>query len=588
MPIFTNASALWGTLIFLGLVAIYIYRRRSRNIVVSSLMFFSKSKSTAEGGQKLHKLQTPFIFFLEILIFLLLILAIADPMSLQKGQVIPISIVLDDSLSMTAGGENSAQKLALKYLEKNILSRSLYRFTIILAGERPKIIGRRDMPAIEAESVLRGWKCESVSSNLMVAVSQAIEMNSEDSIVIVLTDHLNNKATSESIKWIALGKSRDNLAITSANRSANGRVDRCFFEFTNFSDKSQEIDAEIIDSTNNKVLEKVNGKIAPRASRRVVLKIFEQKSTIKAIIKNDEISYDNEIVLLPIKRDKLKVALNLQDHNLSEAIKKAVLSTDMAVISNKSPNLIISNNKTNGDDSLLTELVIYNATQSLFVARNLASDKEFPLTSDLPLEEGFWVADTTFKKSGKVLLISGKTPLICLDDEFDVFNTVYLNYSFNNSNMNMTNFWPVFFYNLLDWTMLSSHGPSTFNYKSGSKIDFITEKDSSKIIVRKTSGNKTDVIESYANSGKVVLTAGVPGLYELEDGDKKYTISVNLCSFEESDLSKSDNCKMLPTIISDDNLSHFVSVKWWFIITAFILLLVHQWLISKRRAGYAF
>ena len=75
------------------------------------------------------------------MIFLLLILAIADPMSLQKGQVIPISIVLDDSLSMTAGGENSAQKHALKYLEKNILSSSLYRFTIILAGERPKIIG---------------------------------------------------------------------------------------------------------------------------------------------------------------------------------------------------------------------------------------------------------------------------------------------------------------------------------------------------------------------------------------------------------------------------------------------------------------
>ncbi len=588
MPIFTNSSALWGTLIFLGLIAIYIYRRRSRNIVVSSLMFFSKSKSTAEGGQKLHKLQTPLIFFLEILIFLMLILAIADPMHLQSGQLIPISIVLDDSLSMTAGGEKSAQKLALKYLEKNIFTKSFYRFTIILAGERPRIIGRRDMPLIEAESALRSWKCESVSSNLMVAVSQAIEMNSEETTILVLTDHLNDKATSESIKWIALGKARDNIAITSANRSANGRVDRCFFEFTNFSDNPQEIDAEIIDSTNDKVLESVNGKIAPKASRRVVLKTYEQNSIIKANIKNDDVNYDNEIILLPIKRDKLRVALNLKDNNLSEAVKKAILSTDMAIISNKSPNVIISDNKIKGDDSLFTELVIINASQSLFLAKNLASDKEYPLTSDLPLDEGLWVADSNFKRAGKVLLISGHTPLICLDDESENYNTIYLNYCFNKSNMNKTNFWPVFFYNLIEWSMLSSLGPSTFNYKSGSKIDFNTEKDSTKITIRKKTGNKVDVIENFANNGKVILTAGVPGLYEIEDGEKKYTISVNLCSHEESDLSKAASNKMLPEIISDENMSHFESVKWWFILLAFILLLLHQWLISRRRAGYAF
>ena len=120
MPFFTNLSAIWGALIFLGLVAVYMYKRRSRNIVVSSLMFFPKSKSTAEGGQKLHKLQTPLIFFLEILIFLLFIFAIVDPMSIHKGQLVPLSIVLDDSLSMTAGDDNSAKTKCLRYLRDYI------------------------------------------------------------------------------------------------------------------------------------------------------------------------------------------------------------------------------------------------------------------------------------------------------------------------------------------------------------------------------------------------------------------------------------------------------------------------------------
>ncbi len=589
MPIFTNPAALWGTIVFLGLIAVYIYRRRSRNIVLSTIMFFSKSKSTAEGGQKLHKLQTPLIFYLEVLIFLLLIMAIANPVSLHRGQLIPISIVLDDSLSMTAGGKNSAYNLCLSYLKGNIFSKSYYSITLIKASDKPVIIGRRDMGVVEAENTLKAWKCESVNSNLMVAVAHAIEMGTDETIILVLTDHLNKKTNSESIKWLSFGMPRENIAITSANRSANGRVDRCFFEFTNFSKKQKVLEAEILDSTNDKVLNNISTTLEPKSSRRVVLKIHEQSSTIKAKIKNDDITYDNEVILLPIKREKMKVALDFNNLALANAVNKAVLSTDMAVIDSKLPQIQITDKIIKAKDSVITQVVFPQASHTLSLVKNFAADKNDSITSDLPLENGIWVADSSFYRMGKTLLVSGNIPLICVDEDSNNWNTVYLNYVYNNSNMDKTTFWPVFFFNVLEWTSHFVPGPNSFNFRSGSQIIVSAEKESTKVLLKRTlENNKEEVKEGMVNNGKVYFQANLPGIYEIEDGNKKYKIAVNLCSYDESDLTKSERTKTYPEIVSDENLNYFESVKWWFILLAFLLMALHQWLISKRRVGYAF
>ncbi len=587
MPIFTNTAALWGTLIFLGLFAIYIYRRRSRKIVVSSIMFFAKSKSTAEGGQKLYKLQTPLIFFIEFLIFIFFILALANPMALHKGNLIPLTIVLDDSLSMTAGDNFSARNLGLDYLKNNIFNKSYYRITLVVAGVRPKLIGRRDLTVNEAEMLLRNWTCESASSNIMAAVSQGIEMVSDDGLIMVITDHLNEKSISENIKWISFGKARDNISITAANRSANDRTDRCFFEITNFSSKAKVVNAEIVDITKGNILEKINDKIDAKASRRFVIKTKEQSDTIKVSIKNDEISYDNEVVLLPIKYNKLKVDIDVSDKDLYNAIKKAILSSDLAILSQDSPQLFITDKKNTFVESATTQLVITNATQSLVIAKHFASDKEHFLTSDLPFDNAIWVADSNFKQIGKSILMAGKLPLICIDEESSYKNTIYLNYSFNFSTFHQSNFWPVFFYNVQDWTLKHLSGPTEFNYRSGSQIEVIAEKNSYNLEMIKQS-KKSEKKDSYVNNGKAVFVAGIPGLYEIKDGEKTYLVSVNLCSYEESDLTEARSNEVIPEIITDNSMSHFDSVKWWFIMIAFVLLALHQWMIYRRRSGYAF
>ena len=132
--IFTNPTAIWGTVIFLGLMAVYLFKRRSRNYRVSTLIFFGKSKSNSEGGQKFHKPKTPFIFFLEMLIFAFLLLAMAEPVYLKEGRLVPVSVILDDSISMQASdGDFSPREQAVAHLEKTLFSENLFRFTLIKA-----------------------------------------------------------------------------------------------------------------------------------------------------------------------------------------------------------------------------------------------------------------------------------------------------------------------------------------------------------------------------------------------------------------------------------------------------------------------
>ncbi len=551
-------------------------------------MFFAKSKSTAEGGQKINKLQLPLIFFIEFLILLFFILAIANPMSLQKGQLIPITVVLDDSISMIAGGQGfSPRSQAARFLEEQLFSEKMYRITMVKAGRVPTIIGKRDMAGIEAVKTLQNWECHSASTDINEAVAHGINVSSEDAVVIVVTDHPKADSGNENIKWLSFGKPLENMAITAAHRSASGRVDRCFFEFSNFSDQPKELDAEIVDMSSGNLIERVSGKIEAGSSRRAILKISDQRAPIKAVIKNDAVDYDNEAVLLPVIKDKVKVAIKLSDSNLANAVKKAVKATELSVITDSEPDLLICDNTYTANlQPQLVKMVIFNASEPAYIRNIAVNGGEHQITADLPEVDAMWAVDTAIKPRGEILVAGGQIPLIWLENDKS-YSTVGMNFSYANSNLHQSNFWPVLFYNVVDWTSQKLAGPSNSNFRSGSRIEIYTDKALDNVSI--TNKVQKDKVEQCSvQNGRAVYVAGESGLYEISAGDKSYNISINLCSYEESDLTKAAYDVKLSDIVSDENMSHFENVKWWFIILAFILMLVHQWLISKGRSGYAF
>src|SRR5262249_35468230 len=123
LPVFVYPLAFFGLLALPALAAIYWLRNRHRRHVVSSLLLWADPREAREGGPRIRPLQTPLVFFLELLLLLLLVLAAAGPYVPSEQGARPIVVVLDDSFSMVAGGADSARNRAVTALREEFRRR---------------------------------------------------------------------------------------------------------------------------------------------------------------------------------------------------------------------------------------------------------------------------------------------------------------------------------------------------------------------------------------------------------------------------------------------------------------------------------
>ena len=117
--VFAFPIAFFALLAVPALVAIYWLRSRHRPQPVSTLILWIDQRETRKGGLLVQRLQTPLLFFLELLTILLLILAAAGPAITSSGSG-SLVVVLDDSFSMLAGNDNSSRIRAIEAVAKEI------------------------------------------------------------------------------------------------------------------------------------------------------------------------------------------------------------------------------------------------------------------------------------------------------------------------------------------------------------------------------------------------------------------------------------------------------------------------------------
>src|ERR1700729_1288665 len=102
IPFLTYPLALIALATVPALAAIYILRNRFRRRQVSSLVLWNFHVQSKAGGAKIHRLQLPLLFFLELLALILLVAAATGPHWKLPQSSRPLIVVLDDSFSMRA------------------------------------------------------------------------------------------------------------------------------------------------------------------------------------------------------------------------------------------------------------------------------------------------------------------------------------------------------------------------------------------------------------------------------------------------------------------------------------------------------
>src|SRR5262245_49841373 len=152
-------------------------------------------KQRWEGGQRIHRLQTPLLFFLELAAILLLVMAAARPLLRTGDAARPLIVVLDDSFSMLAGGGDSARNRAAGAIESGLSANRYEPVRVGLAGDSPQLLGAGNTE--QAIKLLANWRCGAAAAKLEEAVAFAFELGGNHARVLVLTDQAPTQEISD-------------------------------------------------------------------------------------------------------------------------------------------------------------------------------------------------------------------------------------------------------------------------------------------------------------------------------------------------------------------------------------------------------
>jgi hypothetical protein len=321
LPVFTTPLALLGLLALPALAGIYLFHRRSRLHTVSSLLLWSDPRIASDGGRRIERLRLPLLFWLELLVILALVLAAAGPYLPAHTRARPLVVVLDDSFSMQAGGADSPRDRAARALVDEL--RPNERTRLILAGDRPRILGDFADRTAGIEPLLEGWTCRSATARLDAAIALAREIGGPESGIVVLTDRApESPPTDGRLRWWAFGTPRPNWAFESASRAVGPRGDRLLLEVANLADEPRFTTLRLEAMESAKELKRSELHLGPGETHRLVIEVPEV--AVRATVTADDLPFDDQVVLVPSVRKSVRCDVRVGEAKLQAALERAV------------------------------------------------------------------------------------------------------------------------------------------------------------------------------------------------------------------------------------------------------------------------
>lgn len=212
---FLNPAALYAFLLLPLLLLAYLIRGRPRRVTFSSLLFL-RDLSTRSAERRWRVIRLPPIFFLQLLLLALLVLALGEPVfSVRPLQV---AVVLDNSASMqTREGPRSRFELAQEQA-RDLIGGLSARARIDVYQTVPRIerVGERGLGPAQARSLLSSLRPYDLGDSPVDVEAEIPRLRKEMHYeqIYLLTDH-PIQGRSDTVRVITVGRPQDNLAITS-------------------------------------------------------------------------------------------------------------------------------------------------------------------------------------------------------------------------------------------------------------------------------------------------------------------------------------------------------------------------------------
>jgi hypothetical protein len=579
IPFLTYPLALAAMAALPALAAIYILRHKFRRRQVSSLLLWRFRVQSKEGGARVHRLQLPLLFFLELLALLLLVVAATGPHWKLAQSTRPLIVVLDDSFSMRAvSGGASAQARARDALHK------LFRFQpppatrLILAGKEPQLPGGAARNWSDVAKLLDQWTCWSPDSALDAAITRATELGKQQANILVLTDHApaDLKIANNRLEWRSFGAATPNIAIVNASRSANGDSDRCLLEIANLSGTAQT--STLLVRAGSNAPESTELSFAPGERQRLVFNISAATPMLTAELSADALVEDNRAQLLPPIRKRVRVQVALTNSALAELVDRTLAATGMRASISDDPELIIHHTDGSPGSRAWSLHWALPEKASAYTGPFIIDDSH-PLAEGIVLAGVVWAGAPMTNSSADVpIILAGNVPLVSTREDVTGRQFVTLNLDPELSTVTKTPDWPILFWNILQWRAAQLPGLLESNTRLGTEVLLKTTGDP--VTVRAPDGG----VKSFAHTGdQLALEAPLPGVYAVAMGQATNYFAVNPLAGDESDLQQCATGQWGNWDAGIEQRYEQSPMAWIFALGALGLLTAHLWLLGAGK-----
>jgi len=541
--IFTLPWALIGLAALPAAAAIYLFRSRSRPQPVSSLLLWTDVTRPRGGGRILKRPQTPLLLLLELAALALLALGAAGPRVRTAAGGRPVVVVLDDSFSMRAGGEDSSRARAVEAVREVMGGEPDAPVQFIAAGAKPQILGQSVRTLSAAEAVLADWECLGPESALAPAVALAHRLVGGAGRILVLTDHPPPQPPEPRTVWRSLGPSRPNCAIVHAARSDGPDGARCLIEVANFGAGPASVPLVVRAEGEGRVL--ARRVLAMEAGERTAafLDLPAGTGPVRAALADDALALDNQAVLLPESAPPVRVALQVRSPALRSALERALEATGRARITGRR-----SQRGPNGPDLLLYDwptppagaprawpvrFVVDAETAAQAYVGPFVLDRSHPLCQGVALGGVIWAAGRTPPLPGDAVIAAGNVSLVTDRPVGRGRRHLAVRLQPALSNLTESINWPVLIWNLLEYRAGRLPGVGAANVRLGTEVAVVTAPEAADAVVRGPDGRERP---AAVHDGRLTVAALRPGVYEVRAGEQTFRFAANPLAPGESDL----------------------------------------------------
>jgi hypothetical protein len=597
LPLFTNPLAFWGLLALPALVAIYWLRNRFRRQPVSSLMLWTEPMDAPTGGTRIDRLRTPLLFYLELIALTLLVLAAADPQVPLGRGARPLVVVLDDSFSMHAGGEQSARLQAARALEEELRNHPRYSVRFVLAGETPQALGDPAHSTAEAVERLRDWHCRAPAAHIDEALSLASEIGGELALLLVLTDHPPPDDLGKGrVRWWSFGEARPNVAFVNAARTPQGDAERCLLEIVNFSAEPR--DTDLVVETGEPAalgrrgaagaaeLQRTALRLAPHETRRVILQLKEGTPALRARIGEDALDVDNEVILLPVAARPVRVDVRIRDKVLREPLERALRATRSAVPGADRPEVVFTD-RPEAPEDVGDAWVVHVLAEKDAVAYSgpFVIDRNHPLTEGLSLQGVVWGAGRARQSAGAPVILAGNVPLLSDADSAARDGVgghdIRLRLRPDLSTLQDSPAWPVLVWNLLQWRASANPGLSRPNVRLGGEtaLTFAVSPGEPVPVVSPDGSTHTLPVPDR----RLVVRADQAGVYEIRSAEGPVYFASNALAADESDLAACAPGRWGDWLDETTLRLEYQGIAWALLLVALAVVSLHLFLVARGK-----